>query len=118
MGQFSFEYHFFESYHGSSACDAAASHAKNKLIFVQQSEKKIITNIKKASKVVSTLNNHTAKAIEVNHALSNEVIDKKLNEIKSAHKFVFQPKGNILAYETSITNTVYHTYLMKKYLSQ
>lgn len=115
-GQFALEYHFFESYHGFSACDAAASHAKNKIVYVQQSEKKVVNNINEASNIICTLNNHTSKAIEVNHALSNNVIDKKLKEIKSAHKFVFQPKGNILAYEFSRDTTVMHTYLMKKYL--
>lgn len=75
---FNLEYHFFEAYHGYSACDAAASHSKKQMVLVQKRERKLISQIEKASEVISSIKNHEAQVIQIDDTHVDKISNKKL----------------------------------------
>ena len=79
---FNLNYHFFEAYHGYSACDAAASHTKKQMILVQKREKKLISQVEKTSKVISTIRNHEAQVIQIDDTHVDKISNKKLTGIQ------------------------------------
>ena len=56
-------YHFFESYHGQSACDAAASHAKRRINVLARDDRKIMEHASTLSEAINTVRCHRATPV-------------------------------------------------------
>ena len=80
-------YNFFESNHGHSVCDAAASQAKKKLNEVQRNDEERISTPKRITEVINLIKNHGAEIVPE----SNIDLEKfsTFNGIRSYYKFTF-----------------------------
>jgi hypothetical protein len=108
--------HFFVSYHGHSACDAAAAHAKKAHARVELNEGILITTAEQLCQVVGSLKNHAAivlKDIEE----SNEVPDDiSLLRTSECHKFTFDvPSQKIFGYFKSSDAAAYWEWSVQEY---
>jgi hypothetical protein len=100
MYEIPIEYHFFESYHGSSLCDAHAGHVKKAIRYLIRDGTKITTLEELMPKLIKLdLKNATfEKMIPLNESLIEEL--KKVPGLKKLYKFEYDGKC-IKMYSTS-----------------
>ncbi len=96
-------YNFFESYHGQSACDAAASHAKKRINKTIYNQATVVSTANSLSTIISTLNYHHAQLIQI-LAKSLKKTFKTFNSIRFYYKFKFK-NNTVLAYKKSANFT-------------
>jgi hypothetical protein len=109
--KFEISYNFFASYHGHSACDAAASHAKRAYIRAELDNDMVVTQAEQLQKIISTIQNHSAEILYDIKDNTADIPVHTFKDISKAHKFTFNHKTEaveayMLSKDTS-TSTVY-----------
>ncbi len=92
-------YNFFESYHGQSTCDAAASYAKKRVNTIICDTLQLVRTTNSFSTIISTLHYHHVQLIQVLSKSLKQTF-KTFKSITSHYKFEFQ-NNIVLAYKTS-----------------
>jgi hypothetical protein len=92
MFEISMEYHFFESYHGSSLCDAHAGHVKKAIRYLIRDGTKITTLDELMPKLKRLdLKNATFEVMKLLETTLIETL-KKVPALKKLYKFVYDGK--------------------------
>jgi len=93
-------YHFFASYHGQSACDAAASHAKRRINVTVRDQDLSIATADMLSMAINTVRNHKACPVEIITTLTTKKF-KTITGITQFHKYSFNGIGKIYGYDST-----------------
>ena len=102
-------YHFFESYHGQSAYDAAASHAKKQINETARDEEEDINDPVTISNTINTLKNYIAQPLpKINKTITTNF--KTMNGIRSIYRYEFTGIGKIVGYQNSETTQIIKQY--------
>lgn len=106
-------YHFFESYHGHSVCDGAATHVKVATIRYQQQSQSIITTLDTLNDVINDISNHISEVAKVKKRFTIGLPTKQFKDFSKGHKFQFNANGKIYAFLSSASEQNFACYTVK-----